>query len=129
MKLHRIVLDTNVLVSALMSKLGNPAKIYRMFLSETVLIVFSDEIMDEYIDVLHRPHLKLSSDDVNKVINAIKLFGECIEPVPSTFPMIDEDDRIFYDVANSAGAYLITGNKRHYPDEPFIFTPADFLDL
>ena len=42
--------------------------------------------------------------------------------------MIDEDDRIFYDTAKTAKAYLITGNKKHYPQENFIFTPADFLE-
>jgi len=40
----------------------------------------------------------------------------------------DEDDRIFYDTAKSANAVLVTGNKKHYPDESFIMTPAEFLE-
>jgi len=39
----------------------------------------------------------------------------------------DESDRIFYDTACESKAILITGNKKHYPDEEFIMTPADFL--
>ena len=129
MKQHRVVLDTNILVSALMSKMGNPAKIYKMFLSETITLVFSDDIMSEYINVLYRPHLRIPADDADKVLDAIRQCGERIKPAKSVFPLVDEDDRMFYDVAKNAGAYLITGNIRHYPSEPFIYTPADFLEL
>jgi hypothetical protein len=41
--------------------------------------------------------------------------------------MPDESDRVFYDVAKTAGAYLITGNTKHFPQEPFILTPAEFV--
>ena len=127
MKSNRVVLDTNVLVSALMSSLGNPAKIFKMFLSETIVLVFSEDIMLEYNDVLYRPHLHIPADDADKVLNAIRLYGERVEPTPSTIPMIDEDDRVFYDAAISAGAYLVTGNTRHYPSESFIYTPVEYL--
>ncbi|GHU65712.1 hypothetical protein AGMMS49983_13900 [Clostridia bacterium] len=50
-----VVLDTNILVSALLSPLGNPAKIYRMFLTENLKVAYSSEIISEYKDVLFRP--------------------------------------------------------------------------
>jgi predicted nucleic acid-binding protein len=43
--------------------------------------------------------------------------------------MPDEDDRVFYDAAKTADAYLITGNSKHYPKESFILTPSEFLKL
>jgi hypothetical protein len=43
--------------------------------------------------------------------------------------MPDEDDRVFYDTAKTAGAYLIPGNTKHFPQEPFILTPAQFLAM
>jgi hypothetical protein len=43
--------------------------------------------------------------------------------------MPDEDDRVFYDSAKLAGAYLITGNAKHYPAQPFVVTPAEFFRL
>ncbi|MDR3270840.1 MAG: hypothetical protein LBT32_04945 [Peptococcaceae bacterium] len=43
--------------------------------------------------------------------------------------MIDEDDRVFYDAAKSVGAYLITGNIKHFPQGPFILTPLAFLEV
>jgi len=55
------------------------------------------------------------------------MFGETVAPEQSSIPLPDETDRIFYDTAVASGAVLITGNKKDYPDNPFIFTPADFL--
>jgi predicted nucleic acid-binding protein len=46
---------------------------------------------------------------------------------PSIISMTDEDDRIFYDTAKASNAFLITGNIRHFPQESFILTPANFL--
>ena len=129
MKPYHVVLDTNVLVSALLSPLGNPAKIYRMLFSGTIVPIYSESILTEYKDVLHRPGLNISAEDAALVTEAIRVCGECVDPVPSTFPMIDEDDRKFYDAAKLSGAYLITGNLRHYPNEPHILTPAEFLKL
>jgi putative PIN family toxin of toxin-antitoxin system len=129
MNMPRVVLDTNILVSALLSPLGNPAKIYRMFLTGTLELVFSEDIFAEYEDVLFRPRLRISPVDAETVLAAIRQNGETALPVPSTDAMIDEDDRVFYDAAKSAGAYLITGNTKHYPKEPFVLTPAEFLEL
>ena len=125
----RVVFDTNILVSALMSPLGNPSKIYKMFLTGAITLAYSDEIISEYKEVLSRPRLRIPVDDSNKILDAIQQNGERIEPVLSTFHMVDEDDRVYYDTAKSASAYLITGNTKHYPVEPFIFTPTEFLEL
>ena len=129
MNIRRVVFDTNILVSALLSPKGKPAKIYRMFLTRTLSMVFSTYIFEEYQDVLFRPRLRIPANDAEMVLAAIKQYGEKIEPVPSVTAMIDEDDRVFYDTAKSAGAYLITGNTKHYPHESFVLTPAEFLKL
>jgi predicted nucleic acid-binding protein len=44
-------------------------------------------------------------------------------------PLLDEDDRVFYDTATASEAVLVTGNIRHFPAEPFVMTPADFLSV
>ncbi|MDR1421667.1 MAG: putative toxin-antitoxin system toxin component, PIN family [Coriobacteriales bacterium] len=79
-----VVFDTNILVSALLSPLGNPAKIYRMFLTENLKVAYSPEIISEYKDVLFRPRLKIQSDEAAKVIYAIQEHGKQIEPPVST---------------------------------------------
>ena len=125
----RIVLDTNILVSALLSPLGHPAKVYKMFLTGNLKLVYSPDILAEYNDVLFRPRLRIPAEEAEKVLEAIREYGERIEATPSIHSIIDEDDRVFYDTAKSAGAYLVTGNKKHYPDEAFILTPVEFLSF
>jgi predicted nucleic acid-binding protein len=49
--------------------------------------------------------------------------------IPDVTPIPDEEDRKFYNVAKSSGAFLITGNIKHFPSESFIITPADFLRI
>jgi putative PIN family toxin of toxin-antitoxin system len=124
-----VVFDTNVIVSALLTPFGNPARTYRMFLSGTIELVYNEEILFEYMDVLKRPRLRIPSAEVEKVLSAVRNYGKQIDPVQSKIKMIDEDDRIFYDTANYAGAYLITGNVKHYPQESFIMSPKEFLML
>ena len=125
----RVVIDTNVLVSALLSPSGNPAKIYKMFLTGMLSLIFSTDIFEEYQDVLRRPSLKISPIDSDIIFSSILQYGEKVEPVPSIIVLPDEDDRVFYDTAKTAGAYLVTGNKKHYPQEPFMLTPTEFLEL
>ena len=126
---RRVVLDTNVLVSALMSPLGNPASIHRMFLNGEIVLVYSSEIILEYEDVLYRPRLRIDTEDAEMILEAIRQCGEPVTPQPSSEPMTDEDDRPFYDAAKSASAFLVTGNMRHYPASSFVLTPKDFLEL
>ena len=124
-----IVFDTNVLVSALLSPSGNPAKIYRMFLMGAVEVLFHEDILMEYEDVLFRPHLRIAQEDARSVIQAIRRVGKKADTVTSVVEMPDEDDRIFYDVATQSGAFLITGNIKHFPQKPSILTPTEFLNL
>lgn len=124
-----VVLDTNILVSGLLSSQGNPAKVVNAFRNRQFNLFYNDEIMAEYKDVLFRVRLGLNPDDINDLFSSISAFGFLLTPQTSKLSMPDEDDRIFYDTALSAKAYLITGNIRDYPDEPFIVTPAQFVDL
>ena len=126
----RIVFDTNIIVSALLSKEGNPAKIYRMFLTGALMLIYCPQILEEYQDVLYRPYLRIPHADADIIISAIRQYGKEVWVMPpSVSIMPDEDDRVFYDTAKSTGAYLITGNTKHYPSEPFILTPTEFLNL
>jgi len=52
-----------------------------------------------------------------------------LKVVIDTLSFNDESDRVFYEVAKSAGAYLVTGNAKHFPDEPFIISPAKCVEL
>ena len=123
------VLDTNILVSGLLSAKGNPARIINAFRDKQFNLFYNDEIITEYRDVLFRDRLGLHVEDVNDLLNSIYIFGFPVICARSNLLLSDEDDRIFYDVAKAAKAYLITGNIKHYPSEPFIITPAQFVAL
>ena len=123
-----IVVDTNVIISAVLSPAGNPAAVVSLISATDKLRVFySGSILDEYKRVLAYELLNIPKEKQNAVIGTLRRFGIPIEPTVSTVPMTDETDRVFYDTAKASGAILITGNIRHYPAMPFIMTPGDFL--
>jgi len=122
-----VVLDTNIIISAALSPQGTPAKIVDLVLdNEEIQLYYSVEIFAEYKRVLAYKRLNIKPEIQQKILDKISIIAVSIEPTPSAIPMPDEADRIFYDVALASGAILITGNRKHFPDEPFIMTPADF---
>lgn len=122
-----IVLDTNVLVSALIIRGSIPDHIIAMVKNRMFQPLYSNEILVEYREVLSRQKFNFRVEDIQKVLNGIIRVGTIVDVIASNFPMPNETDRKFYDVARTAGAMLITGNTKHYPDEPFIVTPATFV--
>ena len=125
----KVVVDTNVLISAVYSPNGNPSKILQLIFSDDKMLLFyNQKILDEYKRVLSYKKFKFSIEKQKVAIENIKDYGDIIEPKPSKINMPDESDRIFYDTAKESGAILITGNKKHYPNESFILTPAEFSE-
>ena len=124
-----IVLDTNILISAVLTPVGNPAKIIALVSrTKEVQIFYSSAILKEYVTVLSYERLKITAETQSAIIGNLRAFGVLIEPTVSTIPLPDETDRIFYDAAKSSSSFLITGNIKHYPNDPDIITPADFLN-
>lgn len=130
-----LVLDTNIIVSALISqnnKTSPTVQILEQVLQGNFITAYSDLIIQEYTDVLLRNKFNFSADLVNILITEIKNLGELIEPKVSDIKMPDPDDVIFYDTFltkfESESCYLITGNLKHFPEHPNIISPRDFLD-
>jgi putative PIN family toxin of toxin-antitoxin system len=132
----RVVLDTNVLVSALIKPGGAPARILDLVLSGQVDCVIDDRILAEYRDVLARPRLGLEPDDVNAVLMYLTTSSDwLIEAPASSMELPDPDDRPFVEVAAASGAILVTGNLRHFPATSLknttvrVCSPAQFLAM
>ena len=126
----KIVLDTNVIVSALLIPVSLPAKILETVLKRQTTIVYDNRILVEYIDVLFREKFKINKEHINFVLDFIKKEGEFILADTINFPFTDEADKKFYEVYKfSTAQYLITGNIKHFPKEPGIVTPRKFLEL
>jgi len=128
--MRKIVIDTNIIISAAISQNGNPAKIINMIReNDNIQLYYSAGILNEYKKVLSYERLKIVKETQINILNEIESTGILIELLISDIPMPDESDRIFYDAAKTVNAYLITGNIKHYPDEPFILTPAQFVEM
>jgi len=122
-----VVLDTNILVSALWSKDGNPSKVAHLIPDRKIIPCYCDEILNEYEVVLSRPKFGFMRYQITALLDNIKKYGKPYIVSKSIVPMADESDRIFYDVARESKGILITGNIKHFPSEPFIMTPAEFM--
>ena len=128
------VIDTNVIVSALISKnINSPTKnVLRAMLNGDIVPLYHEEIINEYEDVLKRKKFNIKEETINLVIEAIKEFGIEINPKSTGEILIDNDDLIFYEVAmdkQESDAYLVTGNLKHYPNKKFIVTPLEMVDI
>ena len=127
------VIDTNVIVSALLSSNleSNPVKVFRAIVQERIVPLYNDEILEEYKSVLSRPKFHLNLSLIETVIKAIITDGLNIDRTPAAdieFP--DPKDIVFYEVALSVeDSYLITGNIRHFPVKPFVVTPAEMVRI
>lgn len=127
--MKRIVMDINVLVSALLSPNGNPAKVLALVMNGKVTACYDSRVMLEYESVLMRRKFTFESQDVWALLNIIQQIGAIVIPEPTNVKFTDEEDTKFYEVAKTAGAYLVTGNIKHFPEEDWIILPAAFLML
>lgn len=127
------VIDTNVIVSALISKNidSNPGKVFRAIVQERIVPLYNDEIMAEYRCVLSRPKFHLAPALIETVLKAIIVDGLNLDRVSATgidFP--DPKDIVFYEIAISKeNAYLVTGNIKHFPVRSFIVSPAEMVEI
>ena len=123
------VYDTNVLISALLTKHRDSAtaRVLDAIASQRVIPLYNQEILDEYDEVLHRPKFKFSEGKIQGLLSVIRAFGIAVEPSPTGVILPDMDDLVFYEVVmekRDDGAYLITGNIKHFPDREYIVTPV-----
>lgn len=132
----KIIIDTNVIVSALLKSGGNPALIVSLALSGRVSFYLSDGIWDEYQGVLSRAKFKaLDPEKINGFLAKIREKAIWVTPEASVEAIkADPEDNKFLEAAQEAEAdFVITGNTKHFPMRKFkksrIVTPAEFLDI
>ena len=124
-----VVVDTNVLVSALITRNESSptVKILRYISENKIIPVYSEEIIKEYNEVLHRAKFKLPDEIIVRLLNDI--VSNVIE-VKEEMP--DPKDIVFYAVTLSASdkeSVLVTGNGKHFPSKPFILTPLELVQI
>ena len=128
------VIDTNVLVAALLTKNNDSAtvKVLEAIADGRITPLYHKDMLVEYAEVLGRKKFKLNQDMVSVLIRMIIKYGVEIFPKPTGEILIDMDDLIFYEVAmekRDEDSYLVTGNKKHYPVRDFIVTPTEMINI
>ncbi|MCD8108362.1 MAG: putative toxin-antitoxin system toxin component, PIN family [Oscillospiraceae bacterium] len=128
------VIDTNVLVSALLSSHEDAATVQvvgKLFSGE-IIPLFSEEILSEYNDVLRRKKFGFSEEVISNMLRTIEKFGDSVTPSPTGEILPDMKDLPFYEVVlekRDSDAYLVTGNIWHFPAKPFIVTARELLNI
>ncbi|HVW10211.1 MAG TPA: putative toxin-antitoxin system toxin component, PIN family [Bryobacteraceae bacterium] len=117
----RVVLDTNILVSACWKPGGNEAEVARLATTGRITPCVTPAIIAEYRDVLSRRKLAQISQLGAELLASLERAALSFEPSAETgAPVrasVDEDDNRFLECLDAAGAgFLITGNLRHYPE-------------
>jgi len=129
----RVVLDTNILVSGLLSAVGPPGWIVEAVLAGDLEIAFDGAIRQEYEEVLRRSEFGFAPTRVDDVLTALDQFGFNVAAAPPwPAPLPDRDDEPFLAVALASSSVLVTGNLRHFPLRArggvTVFSPREFVD-
>ena len=127
------VIDTNVLVSALLKWTSVPGTIMELVFDGPITPLYNSEILQEYREVLSRSKFHLTQEIVDSVLDSFIKKGISIEAETLDIILPDPKDRVFYEVVleerKTENAYLVTGNIKHFPIETFIVTPRKMLDI
>lgn len=133
----RVVIDTNIIISAALSEEGNPAQIFEHMLLEQIENFITDEIIEEVINVFKRPKISklINENDVEFMIDNYKQSSKKVHPKDKLEVVKeDPDDNKFIECAVEAGAeYIISGdphllNLKTYKNIKIV-SPAEFVKI
>jgi putative PIN family toxin of toxin-antitoxin system len=132
-----IVLDTNVLVSALLKRASKPGLILDLVLDGKIRLALDARVLQEYQDVCVRPKFGIRQSDATAVLAYLQVKGLRVDAAGSLLDMpqlTDPGDQPFAEVAVAAQVdALVTGNIRHFGELErvgvSVQTPAQFLEF
>ena len=128
------VIDTNVIVSALLKENSIPWQILDLVVNQDIIPVYNDDIIKEYQEVLTRNKFGFSLTKVAMTLSLIRDYGIKLTRAEIIEQFTDKKDIIFYQIVMTAtqnfdNSYLITGNFKHFPKKKFIVTPAEMIEI
>lgn len=126
------VIDTNILVSALLSPKNDSAtvQVIENIFNQKIIPVYSEEIFSEYRNVLHRKKFNFSAEVVDYFLNAIRTFGILKNPAENKIILPDMKDVPFYKIIlENSDCYLVTGNIKHFPKIDRVITAREMINL
>jgi uncharacterized protein len=129
----RLVIDTNVQISAALKPEGLQRAVLLLAITKPARLYVSRPILAEYRSVLGRPELRIRKGIRQQLLQLIKNHSHTVVPTRHLEVTSDPDDNIFLECADAAGAdYLVTGNPRHFPrfwKKTKVVTSREFINL
>jgi uncharacterized protein len=129
----RVVLDTNIIVSALLQPLGPPAQVFLLAIGGSTQLCVSGNVYAEYEEVIRRPRFRRHESIIVATLDSIREKGLWVRPTEAIRACADPDDDIFLECAQAARAgYLITGNIKDFPpswQDTHVVTARRFLEI
>ena len=129
----RLVIDTNVLVSAAIKPAGLQRTVFLIAISKPARLYVSHPIFEEYSEVLARPELRIRKGLRLQLLQLIKNHAHTVVPTRQLEATTDPADNVFLECADAARAdYLVTGNQKHFPrfwKKTKVITPREFVSL
>lgn len=128
------VIETNVLVSALLKMDSNPGKVLSSIVNGETFIFVNEEILLEYKKVLSRDKFHFPPQMIEDILRQLEYKSKFTSIESKEYLDVnDPKDRCFYAVTlsgrESVDALLVTGNICHFPEEQFIVTPSQFVNI
>jgi putative PIN family toxin of toxin-antitoxin system len=129
----RLVVDTNVLISAALKPAGLQRTVLLLAITKPARLYVSRPILAEYQTVLARPELRIRKGLRQQLLQLINNHSYIVAPIHHLEVTSDPDENIFLECADVAAVdYLVTGNQRHFPrfwKKTKVITPREFIDL
>lgn len=130
----RVVLDTNVIVSAILTPGRIPSSLLALGMQGSIKLFLSPDILDEYKQVLRRPAFGFEPGAIDVFLGDLETTAIMVYPQSRAASALDEADNRILECAEAAKAhYIVTGNRKHFPFPDFagakIVSPAEFAAL
>jgi len=129
----RVVLDTNIIISAYLNQDGLPFFILKMALARKIQMCVSEPILTEYRELLQRKSFPLDRRRANLLLKNVRSASVVFRPAVKLSETTDPDDNMFLECAQTAKApYLVTGNLAHFPERwkyTEVITPRGFINI
>jgi len=129
----RVVIDTNVLVSALLQPLGPSAQVFLLSLNGSIRFCVSGPVYAEYEEVISRPRFQRDKETIANTLRVIREQGFWVKPIERVRACSDPDDDMFLECAQASEAdYLVTGNLRDFPEaweRTRVVTPRRLMEI
>ena len=131
---YLVVIDTNVIVSALLSKHSDAStvQVINTLLDNKITPIINDEILAEYSNVLHRNKFHFPESTIQATLHYFQKYGIYADRLTTNELLPDPKDLVFYEVCmakREEDSMLVTGNMKHFPAKPFIVTPNELSEI